>query len=48
MISQRLLENFDVVLVDRVDRRKVYVASHTEPQPKEVNVHEYFEIATGW
>jgi len=47
MVSQKTLKDFDVLLVDRDDRRKVYVASHTEPQPKKVIVHEYFGIVEG-
>lgn len=48
MFSQTTFEDFDVLLVDRGDRNKVYITSDTEPQPKEVNVREYFGIAEGW
>ncbi len=49
MIPQVLLKQYNVLLLDRtVGKTKAYVATETEPQPKEVNLHEYLDIGEGW
>lgn len=47
MFLQKTFEKFDVLLVDRGDRSKVYITSRTEPQPKKIDVREYLGIAEG-